>query len=74
LLRCHALRKVGGLSCYVFSRQETLPGPEQTADLLIFIHGGGYVSHLFLADMPVLTGGWHLETQIWFKWLENHVA
>ena len=48
---------VAGVSCYVFAREDPgLSTEEETKkSVLFFVHGGGFVAHLFLADMPVLT-------------------
>lgn len=49
---------IGGLSSYVIGRQDPSSSAAAAADppsVLFFVHGGGFVAHLFLADMGVLS-------------------
>ena len=48
--------RVGGVSCYLLARQDPaiLEKEDIPQSVLFFVHGGGYVAHLFLPDMPVL--------------------
>lgn len=44
---------VAGVPCTLMARSD--PRAMARPRLLFFVHGGGFVAHLFLADMPVLT-------------------
>lgn len=46
--------RVAGVSCYLLSQSDPGLGPGAARPLLFFVHGGGFVAHLFLADMPAL--------------------
>jgi len=47
---------IAGVSCYMLAQSDPSLAldPAFPRPLLFFVHGGGFVSHLFLADMPVL--------------------
>ena len=49
---------VAGVPCTLMARSD--PAAFQSPRLLFFVHGGGFVAHLFLADMAVLTA-WTLQ-------------
>jgi len=45
---------IAGVSCYMLAQSDPSLNACLYRPLLFFVHGGGFVSHLFLADMPVL--------------------